>query len=323
MNNKKIRDGVSPPGDQSSPLDESNISSEAVSKERRNFLVRSGLAGVAAAITPSLLMHSPKADAALLASSDIIEQVLAALTKDTMAGVVSFMVPGNDLHSIGQGEFYLFQKGGMAADTDDFLVEGFNQYMEMPESLSADLFTAVTKSYSDAAGPLPAAAAALLAPLEQWVMNRLEAHIEQYLEDTSHIPLAGIFAMLLNVLASTVNPWATGVQLSPFARLSWEEKARVFEKFETELPDLLAEIAANLSGEMNDSISGLISFAAGAIMQFAAFGSYSEWQVYDTESKQLTYRPVGWDLSNYLPHGPVEGWDDFIGYYQGRSEVDA
>ena len=38
-------------------------------------------------------------------------------------------------------------------------------------------------------------------------------------------------------------------------------------------------------------------------------------------SRTLRKRPVGWNHTGYQPHGPVEGWDDFIGYYQGRQEV--
>ncbi len=296
---------------------------QPISPQRRNFLLRTGLVGAAAAVAPALLMGSSRANAALLASGSVIESVLQALTRDTMAGVVSFVVPGNDLHSISQGEFYLFQKGGMAADTDEFMVEGFNQYMEMPEALSADLLAATSRAYSDAAGPLPVGVASLLSPIEQWVMSRLDQHVDKLLEDTTHAPLAGVFALLLNVLASSVNPFATGLQLSPFARLSWQEKARVFEKFETELPDIIATIAAQLSGSMDENIAGLIRFAAGAMLQFAAFGTYSEWQVYDSDNGQLNDRPVGWDLSNYMQQGPVEGWDDFLGYYQGRTEANA
>ena len=40
-------------------------------------------------------------------------------------------------------------------------------------------------------------------------------------------------------------------------------------------------------------------------------------------SERLRARPVGWELSDYPPSQPVEGWDEFLGYYQGRTSADA
>lgn len=294
-----------------------------VRQDRRNFIVRSGIAATVAAVAPTLALKSQEADATLLASTGIIKAVLNALTKDTFAGVVAFMLPGNDGHSFSQGEYYWFKEGGLATDADDFMVEGFNTYMAMPDNLTGDALGAIADAFDDVVGPLPAGVALLLNPLEQWVMKKLEEHIAKLLSQNEHIPLAHVFSLLLNVMASRVNPWATGLQISPFARLSWSEKAEVFRIFETELPDILANIASKLTGEMDEKISGLIRFAAGATLQFAAFGPYSEWQVYDPENRELIARPYGWDMSNYMPDGPVEGWDEFIGYYQGRTSVDA
>ena len=56
--------------------------------------------------------------------------------------------------------------------------------------------------------------------------------------------------------------------------------------------------------------------------EFAAFGAYAEWHALDGTTRTLTERPVGWQLTNYQPDGPVEGWDELIGYYQDRREVD-
>jgi hypothetical protein len=69
------------------------------------------------------------------------------------------------------------------------------------------------------------------------------------------------------------------------------------------------------------SVSGLLKFVGGALIEFATFGAYSEYGVLDRDAKKLRKRPVGWTLTGYQPDGPVEGWDDFIGYYQGRKEV--
>lgn len=294
-----------------------------VSLERRNFIVRSGMAAAVAAVAPTLMLTSQDAEAGLLAPTEVIKAVFDALTKDTFAGVAAFMVPGNDSYSLDQGEFYLFQQGALESDTDDFMIEIFNSIMEVPDTVAADLMVAITDALDEVSGPLPVGVAALLSPLEQWVMRRLEEHINKLVDQNENIPLAHVFALLLNVMASQVNPWAPGLKISPFSRLSWTEKAEVFKKFETELPDLLSSIASRLTGEMNEQIATLIRFAAGTTLQLSAFASYSEWHTYDSENRVLLGRPHGWNMSNYLPNGPVEGWDDFIGYYQGRTSVDA
>jgi hypothetical protein len=44
--------------------------------------------------------------------------------------------------------------------------------------------------------------------------------------------------------------------------------------------------------------------------RLAAFGSYSEYAVFDPDTRTLTARPVGWELAEYQPSGPVEGRDE-------------
>jgi hypothetical protein len=66
-------------------------------------------------------------------------------------------------------------------------------------------------------------------------------------------------------------------------------------------------------------VSGLLRFAAGALLEYAAFGSYSEFGVFDPATRTVTKRAVGWDLSHYTPG--VDGWDELKGYYQGRKKV--
>lgn len=62
-----------------------------------------------------------------------------------------------------------------------------------------------------------------------------------------------------------------------------------------------------------------IEFAANAVITLAALGAYSEVATFDRRTKQLAGRPIGWDLSNY--GGVSDGWPEFIGYYQDRTEV--
>ena len=72
---------------------------------------------------------------------------------------------------------------------------------------------------------------------------------------------------------------------------------------------------------LTQSVSGVLEFVAGALLEFSAFGAYSEFGVFDPATRRLTGRPVGWQIASYQPNGVVDGWDDFKGYYQGRTEV--
>jgi hypothetical protein len=135
------------------------------------------------------------------------------------------------------------------------------------------------------------------------------------------VPISGAVANLLNVVALTVNPAARGGTLaSPFSRLSIAEKAQVFR---------LLEEDSGLPGDADlpqplTRASGNFAFVAGILPGFVAFLAYGEWQKYDPATKALTGRPVGWEHTGYQPGRtvPVEGWDELLGYYQDRTEVE-
>ena len=82
-------------------------------------------------------------------------------------------------------------------------------------------------------------------------------------------------------------------------------------------------IDSKLSEPLKDSISGLLEFLAGALVEFVAFGSFSEFGVFDAATGTLTATPVGWTLTQYLAlapnNRPVEGWDEFKGYLDGET----
>jgi hypothetical protein len=85
--------------------------------------------------------------------------------------------------------------------------------------------------------------------------------------------------------------------------------------------DLVALIDENLPEPLRQSVSGLLKFVGGALLEFGGFGTYSEYGQFDPSTKTLKGRPVGWELTGYQPNGPVEGWNELKGYYQGRKEV--
>lgn len=149
----------------------------------------------------------------------------------------------------------------------------------------------------------------------------LDDAVRKLLRNDETLPLSLLIALLLNNLATQVNPAATGgAFLSPFARLSFEEKAQAFQRLEEPTADLVAAIDGELPEPLRGMASGMLQFVAGALLEFSAFGTFCEWSKFDPASRYVTGTPVGWRLSGYDPGG-MDGWDEFRGYYQGREKV--
>ena len=122
------------------------------------------------------------------------------------------------------------------------------------------------------------------------------------------LPISGAVANLLNAQAAQVNPAAAGGAFpSHFSRLAFAEKAQVFANIEATAGD--------------DDASKQLRFVGGILPGFTAFLAFGESAVLDPETKKLTGRPVGWELSGYQPDGPVRGHAELKGYYQGRKKV--
>jgi hypothetical protein len=124
---------------------------------------------------------------------------------------------------------------------------------------------------------------------------------------TTTLPASGAAATLLNDYALRVNPTATGGGFpSPFARLSFPEKAKVFQLFEAE-----------------PSADGTeLRFVAAVLTGLVALIAFSEAGVFDSERREVTSRPVGWEISGY--GGPAEGHAELKGYWRGlRKATDA
>lgn len=117
------------------------------------------------------------------------------------------------------------------------------------------------------------------------------------------VPASGGVAALLNGYATQVNPLAIGGFVSPFARLSFAQKAEVFRRIESDLEGTATELA----------------FVAGIVPGFATFLAFSEAGVFDASSGTRRGEPVGWQLTGYS--GESDGWPELRGYYQGRRRV--
>lgn len=135
------------------------------------------------------------------------------------------------------------------------------------------------------------------------------------------LPLSAGIAGAINAVALTVNPAGTGAALpSPFARLAFADKAETWRRLEEETRAL---DSSGLPEPLTHS-AGVVQFVFGVLPGFVQFFAFSEIDVWDPATRTLTARPVGWEHARYLEGrgtGPVEGWDDFQGYYQGRRAV--
>ncbi|AHD23568.1 hypothetical protein Y013_02590 [Rhodococcus pyridinivorans SB3094] len=123
--------------------------------------------------------------------------------------------------------------------------------------------------------------------------------------EAGNLPGAAAIAVLLNTFGVTADPRSvSGPFAAPFANLSHAAKAQVFEWLDTD-----------------PRFEGLVlKFVVNAIPTLAAFAAFSEVSAYNRTRRELTGRPVGWELSRYA--GPSDGWDEFLGYYGEIDEVE-
>ncbi|GAB3283352.1 hypothetical protein [Parasphingorhabdus pacifica] len=284
---------------------------------RRAFLARIGLLGAAVG-TGSLLPPAALAGTDPIDSvADQLNPVLRELARDTYNGVTTFVVPGPDAYSSAQGT-PREEPGALEARLPDFLMEALDEFLPFPQSVGRPVVQAVATGLSDSGIELPLGLDGLL-PGELATLDRA---LGRLIATDAALPLSVPIALLLNLVASEVNPAAVeGPFLSPFARLSFEDKAAVFERLEGPVPELVNLLDAEFPEPLKQSVSGLLRFVSGALLEFSAFGGYSEYAVFDAETRELTGKPVGWRLTGFDPPEVHDGWDDFIGYYQNRQEV--
>jgi hypothetical protein len=256
-----------------------------------------------------------QARAADIPGADQFAKVLEELARDTFSGLIAFVVPGPDPYSVAQG-VTTSAPGGIDAGAVEFLLHAADHFAPFPD----EYFRPIVRSLATGSEGTPFPMPPQLQAASDDAAAQLDDALKQAFENNQALPLSLPFALMLNFLATSVNPAAGhGQFLSPFARLSWAEKAKAFEMLERPDPELVAMIDANLSEPLQQSVSGLLRFSAGALLEFAGFGSYSEFGVFDSASRTVTKRAIGWDLSRYQPS--VDGWDELKGYYQGRKKA--
>ncbi|REE98321.1 hypothetical protein [Thermomonospora umbrina] len=276
--------------------------------DRRVFLHATGLLGAAVPLLGTSAVRAAPDDAAL------VRAALDRLAADTMRGLAVFVLPGPDAYSRVQGTPRP-EPGGIESRTDAFLVDALNRYLPFPDLVAVPLTRALAQGAGSLDLPLAPAPRTADGPL-----RRVDAGLRRLLENDATIPLAPAVALMLNLQAVRVHPASVlGPFLSPFARLSHTHKARVFELMEGADPALVGLLDRHLPEPLRGSVSGLLKFLAGALLELTALGSCSEWAVFDPDTKRVRERPVGWRISGYTPS--IDGWDEHKGYYQGRRAV--
>lgn len=240
-----------------------------------------------------------------------IVAALGDLTRDTFNGWTVFVAPGPDAYSVAQGVADR-QPGAMEAQAPDYLMLGIDFSLRPPHPLARPVAAALGPALGNVQLPLPAGAV----PLDR--------ALAALLDGGEVIPMSLAIALLLNFLATQVNPESvSGRFLSPFARLTFAEKAMALERLEDPAPELVARIAAQTSEAIRPAVAGQLAYVGGTLFVLPAIATYIDWLAFDRQTRTMLKPPTSWLLASFQPDGPVEGWDDHQGYYQDRQKVDS
>ena len=287
---------------------------------RRQFLARCGALGAAAmaAQLPGMSIARAASRNPLLAD---VGPALRLLARDTVSGLVAFVVPGPDRFSQAQGMTHP-RPGGVDAHATDPMLEALDAFLPLPDSFVQAMAAGLATGMSDV--PMPALDPVLGANEE--VAATLDSAFQAFVANDEAVPLSLLVALMLNYAATSVSPAAiSGPILSaPFANLTYAEKVEVFRRLEEENGELVALLDGDAPEPFRASLSGTIQLLGGTLTVFAALYSYCEAGVFDSERSTVASRPVGWELSRYMPGRtrPADGWNEFKGYYHGRRKAE-
>lgn len=290
---------------------------------RRELLLRAGVLGAGAMVAGLWPLRAgaevPPALEPLL--EQIAEPAVNLLVHDTYSGLAVFAVPGPDRYSQAQGVTSP-TPGGVEARSPELIQHTLDFYVSWPDAYLHALAAAFAEGVSEE--PIPHEL--LEGPLHvlELVGATMDDALKVFLANDLTVPAALPLALLMNFAATQVRPSSiVGPTSSPFANLSWQEKGLAFERIEQADPELVALIDKNAPQPLQDEASGLLKFAGGTLLELGGFATYTEWAVFDRATKRATRRPLGWDLSNYMPGRttPADGWPEFRGYFEGRRET--
>jgi hypothetical protein len=260
----------------------------------------------------TLARADPPADQLKMAAA-----ILRELASDTFAGLVSFSVPGNDPYSQAQGVTSP-TPGGVDARAHELLMESADYFVPLADNYAQAMAAAFVNGVSDQ--PIPAEFLAQLGlQLEQGAVT-LDQALTSLLGNDGTVPLSLLFALTLNFEATAVNPASVfgPFPTSPFANLTLADKAKVFERIELTDTDLIATLDANVPESLRSELSGILKFVGGTLLEFAGYTPFTEYGTFDPARRVATARPVGWEITQYLPGRttPLDGRAELIGYYK-------
>jgi hypothetical protein len=291
---------------------------------RRDFLLRTGIIGASVAVTGGFAADAeagiPNALKPLL--DRVVQPALELLVRDTYRGLGVFALPGPDVYSQTQG-LTSPTPGAVETKGGELVAHTLDRYISLPDDYLQALVAAFRTGVSDV--PIPhALLGGLLAALEL-AGATIDDALQVVLQNDLAVPASLPVALLMNFAATQVRPTAVvgPIAASPFANLTWAEKGQAFQRIERADPDLVALIDANAPQPLRESASGLLRFIGNVLLTLSAFAPYSEFHVWDPAARRTTRRPIGWDLSDYMPGRttPADGWDELLGYYQDRRAV--
>ncbi len=320
-------------------MSENKPSNPPINSGRRQLLIGSGLVGAAAAVSPGMLLANPgngrgrgrgrghhKDDSQQYVEPVewTVEQLRTALDKlrdDTFFAMIAFAVPGNDPYSEYQGRSTAMP-GGITTRADLYLAGGIDLLIPLPPAFMQQLLGSVATYLSLSPMDIPEMAAGDVGENGEWILENLNSTFTDYLEGEASNTI--LVTLLLNLAATRVAGAVDGPFPSPFANLSWEQKAQVFEELESQHSWLKRAVVWNIPDwDYRDSAPGVLNSLTAFMLRIAGFGSYCEFAVFNPATREVVQRPLGWILSQYATDAPpmAIGSDDFIGYYQGRRSV--
>lgn len=307
----------------SGPADPPRASGARLTTSRRELLLRSGVLGAGAMVAGLWPREAPADVPPLLEPllEKVAEPAIDLLGRDTYSGLAAFAVPGPDRYSRVQGVTSA-SPGGVEARAPELIEHTLDFYIAWPDAYLHALAAAFHEGVSEVRIPSELLTGVLLA-LET-VGATIDDALKVVLSNDLTVPAALPLGLLMNFAATQVRPSSVlGPTSSPFANLSWREKGLAFERIERADPELVELIDGNAPQPLRNEASGLLRFAGGTLLELAGFAAYTEWAVFDRATGRARSRPLGWDLSNYMPGRttPADGWPEFLGYFQGRRET--
>lgn len=292
---------------------------------RRRLLVGSGVVGAAAAVAPGLLWStSAKAmhGGGVEWTGEQLRSALESLRNDTFFAMSAFAVPGNDPYSQVQGVTTAYP-GGVGTRADLYISGGTDMLVPMPPEFTQQMLTAIGAYLQFCPMEIPDDAAASLGENGEWLLEHLDYRLGSYLEQG--VANSVLVSLLMNLAATLQNREATsGPFVAPFANLTWEDKARVLDELDGDRSWLKTAVTWGVQdNDYRRAVPGVIQSFIAFILRLGGFSAYNEFAVFNPADNTIVQRPLGWVLSQYQPSAPpvADGWDDFIGYYQGRRSV--